>query len=275
MDIKLICFDLDGTFLDEKKNIPVRNIKALEAAAAKGVHIVPSSGRTYAGMPDALRALPFIRYVIAANGAIIYDAKEDKVLSRSTIPLELALKFYDHADTLPVVYDCYTEQGGFTSQSMWPLYEKYIPDAELRKHVIAMRRPVPDLKTYLRETDSELLKMQMFFVDMEARRRQLEMLPGMFPELIFASSIPGNIEVNIAGGSKGQAMSRLCNILGLDISQSMALGDGSNDRDMITNAGIGVAMANADPALLEIADFVTGHCNDAGFAEAVERFVLS
>ena len=274
MDIKLICFDLDGTFLDEKKNIPERNIQALEAAAARGVHIVPSSGRTYAGMPDALRALPFIRYVIAANGAIIYDAKEDKVLYRAMIPLDLALKFYDYADTLPVVYDCYTEMGGFTSRSMWPLYEKYIPDAELCKHVIAMRRPVDDLKSFLRENGGDLLKMQMFFVDMEERRRQLEKLPGLFPELIFASSIPGNIEVNIADGSKGQAMARLCRMLGLDISQSMALGDGSNDRDMIKNAGLGVAMANADPALLKIADYVTGHCNEAGVAQAVERFVL-
>ena len=54
----------------------------------------------------------------------------------------------------------------------------------------------------------------------------------------------------------------------------MALGDGTNDLDMIEQAGVGVSMANGDPALLAAADYVTGTNNEAGFAQAIEKFVL-
>jgi len=275
MDIKLISFDLDGTFLDESKSIPERNLQAIEAAAAQGVHIVPATGRTYTGLPDTLKELPFIRYYITANGSCIYDKKESKALSKSMIPLELALRFYEHLDSLPVVYDCYMESSGYMSRHMWEQLDDYVPHPHMLRHIKSMRQPVDDLKTYLIEQGAELLKMQMFFKDHEEREHQLQLLPRLFPELVFSSSIPGNIEVNILGGTKGQALLKLCELLGLDISQSMALGDGSNDRDMIKTAGLGVAMENAEPGLLPLADYVTAHCNEAGFAQAIEKFVLS
>lgn len=274
MDIKLISFDLDGTFLDDTKNVPERNLRAIEEAAARGVYIVPATGRTYAGLPGMLKELPYIRYYITANGACVYDAKEDRALSKSMIPLELALRFYEHLETLPVIYDCYKEDSGYMSRYMWEQLGDYVQQPHMLKHIKEMRRPVDDLVPYLKESGEELLKMQMFFKDQDERERQLELLPKRFPELVFSSSIPGNIEVTIRGSTKGNALCQLCQHLGLEISQSMALGDGSNDRDMISTAGLGVAMENAEPVLLSIADYVTGHCNDAGFAQAIEKFVL-
>ena len=275
MDIKLISFDLDGTFLDESKSIPPRNMKAIEYAATKGVHIVPATGRTYTGLPDVLKELPFIRYYITANGSCIYDGEEGKAMFKAMIPLELALRFYQHLDSLPVVYDCYMETCGHMTADMWNQLGDYVHHPHMLRHIKSMRQPVEDLKSYLIARGEPLLKMQMFFKDHEERERQLELLPQLFPELVFSSSIPGNIEVNIAGGTKGQALAKLCELLGLDVSQSMALGDGSNDRDMIKTAGLGVAMENAEPGLLALADHITGHCNDAGFAQAIEKFVLS
>ena len=275
MDIKLISFDLDGTFLDESKSIPRRNMQAIEAAAEKGVYIVPATGRTYTGLPDSLKELPFIRYYITANGSCIYDKHESRAIYKAMIPLELAMRFYEHLDTLPVVYDCYMESSGYMTAGMWEQLDDYVPHPHMLRHIKSMRQPVEDLKSFLISRGEDLLKMQMFFKDHEERERQLEILPGFFPELVFSSSIPGNIEVNILDGTKGQALIRLCDLLGLDVSQSMALGDGSNDRDMIKAAGLGVAMENAEPGLLPLADYITAHCNEAGFAQAIEKFVLS
>lgn len=275
MDIKLLSFDLDGTFLDDRKNIPPENMQAIEAAAKKGVHIVPATGRTYTGLPEILREIPFIRYYITANGAHVYDAKEDKVISRAEIPLALGMKLYDYLDTLPVIYDCYKLNRGYMSESMWHQCDKYIANPDMLRHVKAMRSPVPDLKSYLTETGDDLLKIQMFFTDIPERDRQLELMPKLFPQLVFSTSIPGNIEVNIAEGTKGQALVRLCRLLGFDESNAMAIGDGSNDLDMIASAGYGVAMDNAIDALKTVAKHVTGDCNDGGFAQAVEKFILS
>ncbi len=274
MEIKLISFDLDGTFLDDRKNIPEDNMRAIEAAAKKGVHIVPATGRTYTGLPQILRGIPFIRYYICANGAHVYDAQEDKIISRAEIPLELAMRFYEYADKLPAIYDCYKFTCGYMTESMWNRCDEFISNPDMLKHVKSMRHPVPDLRQYLIETGDDLLKIQMFFTDMEERQRQLEIMPRLFPDLVFSSSLPGNIEINIAGGTKGQALVRLCRLLGFGPENAMALGDGSNDLDMIAAAGMGVAMDNAIDELKAAAKYITGNCNEAGLARAIEKFVL-
>ena len=86
--------------------------------------------------------------------------------------------------------------------------------------------------------------------------------------------MPFNIEVNAQNATKGQALRALCDALGLDIRQTMAFGDDTNDLDLLRMAGLGVAMENANPAVKAAADVITGTNNAAGFAAAVERFVL-
>ena len=74
MKPKLIALDLDGTLLLPDKSLSARNRAALDAAAAAGIRIVPATGRLYAGLPYFIRALPYLRYLIAINGAQVYDA---------------------------------------------------------------------------------------------------------------------------------------------------------------------------------------------------------
>ena len=86
------------------------------------------------------------------------------------------------------------------------------------------------------------------------------------------SSITNNIEINDKTATKGEALRFLCRHLGVDVRDTMAFGDGSNDMSMIQAAGIGVAMANADPALQAAADFVTDTNDADGVAKAIEKF---
>ena len=274
-NIKLIAFDLDGTFLDDKKNIPPENLRALEQAAAKGVWIVPATGRIYKGIPEAIRNLPFMRWYITVNGSYLYDAVEDRAAARAEIPLDRAIEFYEYCDTLGLLYDCYQDNWGFMTASMLAVAARVIPDPGVRELIVKLRQPVPELKAYLREKGEDLQKLQLFFTDMELRARLIRKLPERFPDLSFSTSMPFNIEINAKTSTKGCALETLCGLLGIDRSESMALGDGTNDLDMLVQAGVGVAMANADPALLEAADYVTGNNNEGGFASAVEKFVLN
>ena len=59
-DIRLIALDLDGTLLNSKKQLSPRNLAALTRAAELGIEIVPATGRFYGGLPEAVRALPFL-----------------------------------------------------------------------------------------------------------------------------------------------------------------------------------------------------------------------
>ena len=274
MSIKIIFTDLDGTLLDSEKRLPEANRAALARAAEKGVHIVPATGRFYTGIPEALRALPFIRYAVCVNGAQVYDAREDAVLARAEIPLDLAMRVFDRLDSLPAIYDCYLDGAGYMATAFYRRLDEYITDPIINRMVRGMRTQVDDFKGYLAARGRSLQKIVLFFRDMDARAVALQTLPKEFPELAVTSAIPNNIELNIASANKGAGLLALCGHLGIDPAQAMALGDGSNDLAMIQAAGLGVAMANADPAVLAAADYVTGPNDESGVAQAIEKFVL-
>ena len=275
MDIRILSFDLDGTFLDDNKGIPPENLRALEAAAERGVWIVPATGRIVAGLPDVLRTLPFMRYYITANGSYVYDLREDRAVARAEIPLDRALEFYRFADGIDALYDCYQDNWGYMTERMYHEALRVIPNAGVRELIVKLRTPVPELKEYLAAKGADLQKLQLFFTDMQLRQRMIDELPGRFPDLAFSTSMPFNIEINAQTATKGNALLALCRHLGLEPAQALALGDGTNDSDMLRSAGIGVAMENADEAVKAAADYVTGNNNAAGFAQAVERFVLT
>lgn len=274
MAIKLILLDLDGTLLDSEKQLPEENRKTLFRAAEKGILIAPATGRYYTGIPAGLRALPFIRYAVLVNGAQVYDAKEDRTLHRAEIPLPLAMRVFDRLDRLPVIYDCYLDGAGYISRAFYAKIDEYIADPIINRMIRGMRTQVDDFRGYLTGRGQSLQKILMFFRDQAPRLEALASLPGEFPELSVTSAIANNIELNIAAATKGNALTALCAHLGLDRSEVMALGDGSNDASMLEAAGLGVAMANADPVTLAAADWVAPSNDACGVARAIERFCL-
>ena len=84
-DYRLFAFDLDGTLLTSEKEITDRTRAVLQKAHEKGILLVPSTGRFFEGLPTVVRELPFIRYAITINGAVVYDREEGRELSRTMI----------------------------------------------------------------------------------------------------------------------------------------------------------------------------------------------
>lgn len=274
MNCKLIAFDLDGTFLNNDKTIPQKNIDALCAAAGRGIHIVPATGRIHSGVPEAVRALPFIRYYICINGAYVYDAVEDRTIYSADVPLDIALRFYEEMDKLPVMYDCYQDNSGFITQKMYDEADYYVPDKGILHLVKTLRVPVPELKEYLRQKGKDVQKLQAYFHDISLRDRELERLPKLFPELLFSTSVSNNIEVNSRLAGKGNGLKALCCELKIDIADTAAFGDSLNDEDMLSAAGLGIAMANALESTKRAADVLTLSNNDAGVAAGIEKYIL-
>jgi len=275
MPVKVILLDLDGTLLTSDKTISPANYAALERAAQMGVHIVPSTGRFYDAMPEVVRKLPFVRYAVTVNGAQIYDAREKQVLHQAEISSEEALSVYEYFESLPTICDCYVEGWGYMDRSHYARIEEFTRTAQpyVEKMLKELRTPVDDVKEIIRTHNVQ--KVMCFFKDMERRAVELERVPVLFPHLRMTSSIANNIEVNAMDANKGEALKHLCARLGVDIKDTMAFGDGSNDLTMIQTAGIGVAMGNAYPGLKEAADFVTLDCDADGVAYAIEKFVFA
>ena len=275
MAVKIILLDLDGTLLNRDKQISPANRAALERAAAEGVYIVPSTGRFYEGMPAVVRELPFARYVVTVNGAQVYDAAEKTVLHRCEIQPEAAERVFDRLDTLPVIYDCFLDGWGYMDERNYQRIDQFISDPRVNRMVKDLRRPVKDFRAFIRRENRPLQKIQMFFTDMDRRREELERLARDFPDMAVTSSISNNIEINEKHANKGEALAFLCRLLGVDQKDTMAFGDGSNDKSMILAAGVGVAMANADEELKAAADYVTDTNDADGVAKAMDKFVFN
>ena len=273
-EIKIIVLDLDGTLLTSDKRISPRNYAALERAAEKGIHIVPSTGRFYDGMPAVVRELPFVRYTITVNGAEIYDAREERVLHRAEMTPAQADEVFEVLDTLPVVYDCYQDGWGWMEKRLYDQAEDFIDDPRVLAMVKELRTPVEDFRELIRQRGKGIQKIQMFFRDMDRRAQALPFLRQRFPGLNVTSSISNNLELNSLDAHKGAALLELCRILGVAPSQTMAFGDGLNDITMLSTAALGVAMENACPEVKAAADDITDTNDRDGVAKAIEQFCL-
>ena len=272
-NIRLIALDLDGTLLDSDKQLSKENAAALARAAEEGVEIVPATGRFYRGMPQLIRDLPYVRYVISINGAEVFDASRQTTVCGSEIPLERALSVMERLDELPVIYDCYQNGWGWMTQSLYDQAEQYAANIHSLNMIRELRTPVPELKACLKERASSVQKIQIFFRDMEKRVEALKTLPLLFPDLVVTTSIVNNIEINSREATKGNALQKLAAHLAIPLAQTMAFGDDLNDLSMLQAAGVGVAMGNAPQDVKNTADHVTDDCDHSGVAHAIQHFL--
>lgn len=275
--IRIIALDLDGTLLDSQKRLSAANRAALEAAAAQGVQIVPTTGRFFGMMPQAVRDLPFVRYAITINGAQVYDRETDTAIVRDEIPLAMALELMRLLDGYDVIYDCYRANWGWMTAALQAKAEGYATDAHYLQMIRTFRRPVADLKAHLESTAAEgdVQKVMLFARNVREGEVVTKVLAAeiarRFPAIKVTASTWNNLELNIASAHKGNALKRFAEHLGLTLANCMALGDGMNDLTMIEAAGLGVAMANAHPRVRAAADRITRSNDEDGVAYAIRE----
>lgn len=272
--IKIIALDLDGTLLDSEKRLSEENRRALELAAEKGIQIVPTTGRIYAIVPEAVRQLPFINYAITVNGAEVYDVKNDRVIAKSELSWEKAVEIMAYLDGFDVVYDCYQNGGGYMTKAHLDKVGDYLTSAYFEAIYAKTRVPVPELKAYLRALGQGVQKLQFCTKDQALRAFLLEDLKTRFDGIAVSSALPYNGEVNDEKGHKGAALQKLCDYLGCTMENVMTFGDGLNDITMLEMAGMSVAMENAAPEVKAAAKYVTGNCDESGVAQAIREFCL-
>ena len=285
--IRIIALDLDGTLLDSQKRLSSANRDALARAAEKGVLIVPTTGRFFGMMPPAVRDLPFVRYAITINGAQVYDRETDTALVRDEIPLGMALGIMEVLDRYDVIYDCYRQNWGWMTAALQDKAADYATNEHYLKMVREFRRPVPELKAHLRATagDGDVQKIMLFgrrdqgsgirdqgtgsHLVLEAIKREMA---ERFPEIKVTASTWNNIELNIKSAHKGNALKRFAEHLGFGLENCMAFGDGMNDFTMVEAAGLGIAMANAEPEVKRVAKWIAPSNDEDGVAAGLVKW---
>ncbi|WP_053366424.1 Cof-type HAD-IIB family hydrolase [Bacillus sp. FJAT-27245] len=243
MDIKLIALDMDGTLLNDRHEVSEENERAIREAEAKGVKVVLSTGRNLATCRDYAVSLELSSYLVTINGAEIWGPEGDLV-ERNPVSLPLMEWMFDLSKK---------HKTDFWAISTERVYRNEIPE---------------------NLADHEWLKFGFDIPDDAVREAVLKLLREK-KELEISNSSPVNIEVNAVGINKGEALKKVCGFLGIGMENVMAVGDSMNDMMMIKEAGLGVAMGNAQPIVKDEADWVTSSNNESGVAKAIKEWVLT
>ena len=225
-------------------------------------------------MPAVVRELPFLRYAVLMNGALVYDRLEDRALRRAELAPETAVRVMERLQDFSGTLDCYMEdsQGWMEARYLQEL-EHWILDPPAREIVRASRRPMEDLPGYIRRRGRPVQKIQSYFRDPAVQREVLDTLPAEFPEITVACSLPGNVEITHRDATKGAALEFLCGHLGIPADCAVAFGDERNDCSMLRAAGLGVAMGNAAPEARAAANAVTASNDEDGVAQMLLRLL--
>ncbi len=270
----IIALDLDGTLLNSNKELTPGNRSALERAAAAGYEVVPTTGRFYGGMPQVIRELPFIRYVITINGAQAADLDTGAVIYKAELPWQQAVDIMAFLDGFPVIYDCYQDNDAFMTAALKEKADAIVASPHYREMIRRLRRPVSELKEFLAQRQLGVQKVQLFTDQPRLRQQLMEELPCRFDDLSVTSSVADNVEINQIHANKGEALLALAAHLGIGREDTYAFGDGLNDLTMLRDAGTGVAMANACPEAVSAADFITRSCDEDGVAHGIDALIF-
>ncbi len=270
--IRMIGFDLDGTLLTTDKRLTEYTKKVLKRAVEAGIVILPVTGRPLSGIPKEIAGFEGIRYMITSNGARIVE--NGKTIHENLLPVEKARKILDIFEEYDTLQDVYFDGQGYMPEEFLKRISDYVSSPAMVQYMNSTRIPIDDLREKLDEENRGLDKIQALFSRKEEQKEAWERVK-LLGDVEVTGALAKNIEVNAGGVHKGAALLWLAENLGIEGSKVMAFGDGLNDVMMLKAAGVGAAMANAVPAVLEAADIVTSSNDEDGVALAVEKYVLN
>lgn len=268
MSYKVLALDLDGTLTNSDKVITPRTKAALQAAADAGTCIVLASGRPTVGIQPLAEELELSRRggcILSYNGGKIIDCRTGETLIQHEFPPELIEDVCTNARYWNTVALTYDDGGIITEEPENPYVQE-----EARINRIPARR-VEDLPSAIHGPINKLLivgdPVDMPHVE--------ELMQQKYAgRLSIYRSAPFFIETMPLGVEKSASLGLLLQRMGLTPQDLMACGDGWNDLPMIQFAGMGVAMANAVPAVRTAADYITEDNDHDGVGLAVEKFIL-
>lgn len=275
--IKLVAFDLDGTLLQPDGSISEEDKQALKEAAAKGVELVVSTGRPYAGVPKVVEDLGF-HYAITTNGAAVYTYPEKELVYENCLDREIALTMISTMRDLSVYPDSFVDGNGWGYAEKKAMIDNLELPLGIRTYMKKTRLFKEDVVKTIVEEDKNVQKITVdFILDEEGNPKDYEKVKQLFLDCPLVDMVSGgvlNLEVTKKGVNKGVALQMLAEKLGIGIEETMAIGDSENDWTIVDAAGIGVCMENGEDIVKEKADYITKSNIESGVSVALRKFVL-
>lgn len=255
---RLIAVDMDGTCLADDASVSPRTREVLGRVIASGRLVVPASGR---GMHDVLERLgvPGIRYGITANGAALTDVERGARLRERFMPRELACEVVGALLKRGTVV--YVHENDALSTHIWGC--AHPDDAPRVNGGKALGQVFADNPiAAIAGGTEQVQKVGVMFCEPWTFEQIEGTVAEHWPELTAFRVDRQSVELTAAGASKHEALTWLCDHLGIPLEQVCAIGDNGNDLKMIEAVGLGVAMRNARDDVKAAADCVTEFGNN-------------
>jgi Cof subfamily protein (haloacid dehalogenase superfamily) len=266
----LIACDVDGTLLDENETITPRTREAVRAAVASGAYFLVATGRPPRWIRPVVDALGFAPMAVCANGAVIYDPENDRVVSVRTLAVDALAELAELATrVIPgagLAVERIGERAHDTATPQFissPGYEHAWLNPDNTEVSINDLLSAPAIKLLIRKTGARS-------ADMAA---ELAKHVGIEGDITYSTN-NGLVEIVPLGISKASGVEEIARPLGIASDEVVAFGDMPNDIPMLLWAGHGVAMGNAHPDVLAAADEVTEPNTDDGVGRVLERWWL-
>lgn len=279
--IKCIASDMDGTLLNSTQQISAENKEAILKAQAQGIEFVVATGRSYQEATYVLNEAGLTCPVICVNGAEV-RSKEGEVLSAVPIPKQLAREAATKLTESDVYFEVYTNKGAYTIDaekavsilvdiilSANPEADReeitYAAGARLRDGLI---HTIDDYEVLFADEDYQIYKLLAFSFDKDRLEAANQSLAD-FEELAVSTSGHENLEITHKLAQKGIALESFVKAKGIDLADTMAIGDNYNDVSMLEKAGRSVAMGNAGYYIKSLCDVITDTNENSGVGKAI------
>ncbi|MGB8454885.1 MAG: Cof-type HAD-IIB family hydrolase [Anaerocolumna sp.] len=267
-NIKLVAIDMDGTALNSNHSLSPRTIAAVRDVNTnkKDVKVIFATGRMLGAVKKHLQDAGMDELVVAHNGALLVDLKNDIIYRDARVAPEVVCAAYAYAKSNNIILHYNLKEQVLVERKM-PLSLKYANELGIELQEFDNLSKYDELPTsiLLLGRKAELEKVLLHFKSLNLINMSKVFIPW-FDDYWMLQFLPFD-------SSKGKAVMELAHHLGLKNSQVLSFGDSYNDMEMISESGIGIAMGNACEQLKKVADFVTLSNDEDGVAVILEEFI--
>jgi Cof subfamily protein (haloacid dehalogenase superfamily) len=264
---RLVAIDVDGTLLNSAHKLSQGNELALRELVDRGIHVVIATGKPYVSIAGLVAHLRLTSPQITSEAAIVTDPVTGKILKRTGVPFDLASQVVDISMELNATLVISAGDKIFAREINEDI-----------EYLLTYGDPVPELMNDLREALQPLpthlmlitYRKDALFLSAEERfRRELG------AKLRIHRSVPYYLNFVNRDVSKGKTLQEVCQLLDVDIKETLVIGDSENDLTMFEVAGCAVAMGNSPERIKEQAHYVTDTNDQDGVAHAIHHLILS
>lgn len=267
LNYKLIVSDFDGTLANDRNEVPESVKSAINEYTAAGGIFAVCTGRMLRSILPCVRGLGLTGLVAAYQGTVIADIESGKILKSGGISCKDAEEICRYLESIKANVNVYSDEVLYTNISK---SDKHLKIYEEITGIDAVSvESVADLVS----SNGKACQKIACLVFPEEREQLYKKLQNRFgKDFDVTCSAKVLVEISPLGATKGAAVKYIANSFGIDILNTVAVGDNLNDLSMIKSAGIGVAVGNAVEELKNAADFVSVTNNEGAVAQIIEKF---